>query len=133
MEVLYVYLWMQLDSIGKSLFICFLSAIAFLIVSAILVTWLNDTRTNSYGELRHGYTSLVSYTTSLKPSFIAVIIFGVVFTLLPNKTTVAVMVGTHFAVAAANSPEGKKVQTLVQQYANKLLDEAIASTVPAKK
>lgn len=114
MEVFFVYLWMQLTSIS----------ILFLTVSCLaacmwIAGWLarSETREN---------TPFYNKVVRVQKGCVGVFaVMGTLFFLLPSQATVAVMVGTHYALKLASSEEGVKVQSLIRKKANEYLDEQL--------
>jgi outer membrane lipopolysaccharide assembly protein LptE/RlpB len=101
MEVLLIYLWLKLDDLQL-----------ILLIGAML---------GCMGCLYH----LVENITIPRWLKIWTPILVVVLILLPDSKQAAIMVGTHYAVRAAESPEAVKVMTLIRMKANELLDKAI--------
>ena len=126
MEVLFVYLWLKLDT-----FIPILVAYGFCCTTVIPSVY-SIGRPSSY---LYGRDELAAYETKwakiAKRTFISGVVALAIATLLPSSKETAILVGTSYAVALAKSPEGVKVGTLIRKKANQFLDEQINS-IPAK-
>lgn len=120
MELLLIYLWLNLSTISMTFTIV---GIGLLFV--FVTTWgyqcdeLHETIFNGYQKVKHNlYFSITALVIAI---------------FIPSKTDVAILVGSSIAINMAKSPEGAKVATLLRGKANELLDAEIAKIAPVKK
>lgn len=115
MEVLFVYLWTQLHSFTFALSFAAGAMVALWIICAAVRDCSEDVDSESYKKA-------VQIHSFCAPLFL---LFTVAAVLLPSQNTVAVMVGTHYAVKLSGSEEGAKVASLIRKKANEYLDEQL--------
>jgi hypothetical protein len=114
MEVFFVYLWLKLDIlISISIFMG-----CTLLCSGIVYAFNKDM--SPYAE-RYAKEKWPIYKKLLQISAVRLTLA----VLLPSKTDTAVLIGTHYAVSLAESPEGAKVSSLIRKKANEYLDEEL--------
>lgn len=116
MEVFLVYLWLKLDSIMGFFWVALIAlAVACMFT---VIAWGVESTFNY--ERAQGYRK--TFFKLLKYGFPLVVIPLIT---LPTSNQAAVLVGTHYAVKLAESPEGLKVQSLIRKKANEFLDEQL--------
>lgn len=123
MEVFLVYLWLKLD-----LFIGFLWGGAVIAGFWRVVCALNkhDNVNYSWKEFyRRPDAYDVQYKHRWKYCWHVIVICLTLALTLPTANQAAALVGTHYAVQLASSPEGQKVQSLIRKKANEYLDEQL--------
>jgi len=115
MEVLLVYLWLKLDAVQSLTFVSsIVGGMIFLLVWGV---------------------SSEYYSESRPPKKLGVIASVLLFIslVIPNSSQMAILVGTHYAVAFKDSLEGQKVMTLIRKKANEYLDAELKATEPKKE
>lgn len=123
MELLFVYLWLQLTAFK----IIFGVSAALLIFSWLIpVIAYADT---VYESEKERISSTRFYKTRYT-RFVIGVFFSLLATLLPSKTDVAILVGASVAIDLAKSPEGAKVGQLLRGKANELLDQELEELKP---
>lgn len=117
MELFILYIWLKLNAIGVLLV---LLAVSSTLIGAIgsIVSWC----------MSQDYPNDDSYKVAHK--LFRKLLFSAMFfipaaVLLPSKTDVAVLVGGHYALKLADTPEASKVMSLLRKKANDLLDEEL--------
>lgn len=120
MELFILYLWLQLPGIfGLLLALTIASAICLAGISVYSLPWMerNEVDNERIAD---------SYFKKL-PKLIGIVCFFVCSaTFLPSKTDVAVLIGGHYAMKLADTPEAGKVVSLLRKKANEMLDEELA-------
>jgi hypothetical protein len=58
--------------------------------------------------------------------------FAIFNTLVPDKEEIAILVGAHYGMELAKSPEGVKAWTLIRGKANEILDAELKKLEPQK-
>lgn len=141
MEVFLVYLWLKLDTLSGFFGITSLIVGSFLTICSIFF-FVDETvgRKENPEYLKWKNLSLDQRTKldcpppTIKKKWrevfgvvpiTIVISFGALWLFLPSANQAAVLVGTHYAVKLAESPEGLKVQSLIRKKANEFLDEQL--------
>jgi hypothetical protein len=122
MEVFLVYLWLKLDTFSGITGTISTLAIIFGVIFTVFAGIARVEMRNDIEEDRNSYLLLKK---GMKIFLTAALIFGTTHTLLPSSKETAVLVGTHYAVQLANSPEGQKVGSLIRKKANEFLDEQL--------
>lgn len=118
MEILFVYLWLKLDSITVALYI-----VAGVLALAVPLVYALGFTDQHYESDRKAYKS--EYQNKRDRCFTIGVICGVLALLLPGSKDTAILVATHYAGELVRSPEGTKVLTLARKKANEYLDAAI--------
>lgn len=126
MEVLFVYLWLKLDT-----FIPILVAYGFCCTTIIPSVYAIGIPSGYLCSPDEKAKYEIKWAKTSKRAFISGVVALVIAILLPSSKETAILVGTSYAVALAKSPEGVKVGTLIRKKANQFLDEQINS-IPAK-
>lgn len=112
MELLFVYLWLKLDSIIG------LSVVSIVILGNVLIGYYMFSPPSSWPqeEFKKKYKNYKRVPMVLIPVFLTIAIFT------PSKTDMAVLVGSHFALQMSKTPEADKVISLLRKRANEILD-----------
>jgi hypothetical protein len=127
MELLALYLWLKLDAISGLLFVvAALSAIAAAgcAIYGIPNDWTGAAVREAEARARRFAVKV------LLPVFGA---SALLLVILPSTKDAAILAGAHFAIQAAESPEGRKVASLLRQRINAYLDEQLAEQVKGAK
>lgn len=125
MEVLFVYLWLKLDA---------LFWLVFMIFPFSLICWfiyglgLGDAICARQGDLFRDH-----WWSQTKKVLIAGVSCLIISVMLPSTQQTAILVGTHYAVDLAKSPEGVKVFSLIRKKANDYLDEQLKPETKPQK
>ena len=106
MELFLLYIWLKLGSI-------FWFIVAGMIVSLVVGVVLAENGEDYYAKLW----------------FKIALAFSICAMLIPSKTDVAILVGANYALKAAETPEAKKVMTILRAKANEILDAEIKEQV----
>lgn len=110
MELFLLYLWLKLNSIiGASIGL----AIAACGATLFGLMWWSVERNRLMPHF--------------KKAVAAIIALFAMAVLLPSKTDVAILVGGHYALKMADTPEAAKVMSVLRLKANELLDEQLKS------
>lgn len=131
-EVFLVYLWLKLDTISAVLFaVSAVTIIGTVIWAGPVVYSFQDE--HGWETSREARKLQKAYRKTHKwlwwsMIFMAIFCF-LVGHLLPTPKQAAALVGTHYAVQLAGSPEGQKVMTLIRKKANDYLDEQLKEEV----
>lgn len=112
MELFILYLWLKLNAIAAGFSFLFVASIIVLLAGLFIQEVCLDKGLYTYW----------------KRTVAAILIFGSISLLLPSKTDTAILVGAHYALKVAETPEAAKVMTLLRQKANDLLDEELNKT-----
>lgn len=113
MEILFVYLWLKLNTL---IVVCAVVGVfcgLFFLASSI--SNADAFRPLAWAEW---------WSRKRKFCFLS-ISFLVLAVSIPDRGDTAILIGTHYAVKLANSPEGEKVVSLIRQKANEYLDEQL--------
>lgn len=110
MELLFVYLWLKLDAL-----------ITVLVFGAVIIFCI------SIGAAIGNFTSSAweQWRQQQKKRTFFGVLFVIVAVLVPTSKDTAILIGTHYAVKLANSPEGEKVVSLIRKKANDYLEEQL--------
>ena len=111
MELFILYLWLKLNVISGFIAGC---GVFIFIITIIPIIYHALTEDNLWPK---AFRNL---------SIVATLIL--VSNLIPSKTDTAILVGAHYALKVAETPEAAKVMTLLRQKANDLLDEELNKT-----
>lgn len=117
MELFLLYVWLKLDSIIDmfqavvSLGVASLTAGLFF---SAVGFWIDGKPTSK----------LLKRVMSLGGA--AIVVGGIFVTGIPTKTQTAVLVGGHYALKMADTPEAHKIAGLLRKKANEFLDEELA-------
>lgn len=125
MEVLFVYLWLKLNALFWLIFLVFPFS---LLCWGVYGMSLSDSR--SAQEAKEFRTK---WWSKLKRTLIIGISCLIISVMLPSTQQTAILVGTHYAVDLAKSPEGVKVFSLIRKKANDYLDEQLKPETKPQK
>jgi hypothetical protein len=105
MELFFIYLWLKLDVITTFVIVTGVLLLVGLGICQFVMAcekqkWMNH------------FKKLVALGG-------LIILCG---NMIPSQKETAILVGSHYAIALANSPEGVKVQNLIRKKANEYLD-----------
>jgi len=125
MEVLFVYLWLKLDALFWLVFMIFPFSLCCWVMYGIVLSECK--REDDIKEFRAGYWP------KTKKVLFAGISCLIISVLLPGTQQTAILVGTHYAVDLAKSPEGVKVFSLIRKKANDYLDEQLKPETKPQK
>jgi len=123
MELFILYLWLKIDTIIGFFIFAGCSSVIALIFSAIRFSDYSDTLDKKK-----------YWNTKIKVFLVLIPLLFSTGNLIPSKQDTAILVGAHYALKVAESPEAAKVMTLLRQKADTMLDEAISKeTTNARK
>ncbi len=123
MEILLVYLWMQINNIIAGLAVItafFLGCSIFYFMSQDIAAGYDKEQKLENNKKLRGIAEKYFYKAF---AFICVIVA------IPSQTTVAVMTGTYIAKETMSSPEAVKITSLIRLKANELLDAELKASV----
>jgi len=124
MELFILYLWLKLD-----VFIGIFTALGFIFSVLTLICFIVVANHNDSAKWTWSKEKKISY--SIIPWKRLVSVVGICFLMsnfIPNKADTAILVGAHYALKVAETPEAAKVMKLLRQKANDLLDEELNKT-----
>jgi len=111
MELFILYLWLKLDAFRSFLAVAAIATgIVALIITIFTLDPVNDTGTKFPFMKGNRLMPLLS------------LFFIIANVALPDKTQTAYLVGAHYALKAAESPEVEKIISLLRKKANIILD-----------
>ena len=117
MEVFLVYLWLKLDSLRFFLCVTFFICVLGWFVYGISLSDCHFDKDKN--EHRNKWWPVT------KKTLISGVLCLIISLLMPSSQQTAILVGTHYAVDLAKSPEGAKVFSLIRKKANDYLDEQL--------
>lgn len=117
MEVLFVYLWLKLDALFWLVFMVFPFSLCCWFVYGLVISEYH--REDQQIKFRACW-----WPTTKKMLFVGISCL-IISVMLPSTKQTAILVGTHYAVDLAKSPEGTKVFSLIRKKANDYLDEQL--------
>lgn len=123
MEVFLVFLLLKLDAIRNAL-VALTFILGIVAVLSLVVYFMNYCDYRLYHE--DGKPDV--WRKFPAPVRVMVWVFpfmSVMAILSPTTKELAILIGAHYVVEAASSPEGIKAQVLVRQKLNELLDEQL--------
>lgn len=110
MEMLLMYLWLKLDDFRH------LFGTTALVMGVICLCCL------FYGVVEEGEFRIKNISKKLWTTFVLCILLA---NFLPTQKDAAYIVGAHYAVMAAESPEAQKIVTIMREKANEFLDDQL--------
>lgn len=136
MELFLLYLWLKLDTLMgiftgimvASLIMLVFTFIAWVIYSIHRMEDEGDTWVEAKAHPTH--RALTKFRNTL---VVVAAVTGLIGNLIPTQKETAVLVGGHFALQAAQSPEAAKVVSVLRKKANEFLDEQLADKPKEKK
>lgn len=126
MELFLLYVWLKLGTIHGALI-----GIGFLMVSyVVILLFYVDGPDTSWEDTKERRPV---YYPKIKRIAAGAVCIWFVAALLPNQTQTAVLVGGHYALKVADTPEAGKIMGLLRKKANEFLDAELAKPLEQTK
>lgn len=116
MELLALYLWLKLDAV-RDLLAAGIAGLTFAAISFGFISLLDAGRLHRF----------VPWWAAIAG------VLALLHVALPTTKDAAILAGAHFAIQAAGTPEGVKVQSLLRARVNEYLDAQLADAAKGSK
>lgn len=117
MELLLLYFWLKLDTLIA------MGTLATVGIGAALLARLGwcyipyyEDETSSRLQKSKGLWS---------KGVVAVVFVGALTAAIPTRTDTAILIGGHYALKVANTPESAKIMSVLRKKANEILDKEL--------